>query len=94
MSTTNATILCGACKSPAEAVPNPEPHDKVVCTGCGREDRFDDVMRSVRDYVTDCAAKSLNATLAEVAGRSKFIKVDKQFNRQSSFRWVSTDLGI
>lgn len=87
-------ILCGSCKSPAETVPNPKADAQVVCTGCGREDRFDDVMRSVSDYVADSAAKSLNATLAEIARRSKFIKVTKQFSRKSDFRWISTDLGI
>ena len=87
-------ILCGACKSPAQSVPNPEPHDKVVCSGCGREDRFDDVMRSVRQYVTDSVAQSLNASLADVARRSKFIKVTKQHRPQSSYRWLSTDLGM
>lgn len=87
-------ILCGSCKSPAECVPNPEPHDKVICSGCGQEDRFDDVMGSVKQYVTDSVAKSLNATLADAVRGSKFIKLTKQHRPQSSYRWVSTDLGV
>jgi hypothetical protein len=36
----------------------------------------------------------LNASLADVARRSKLIKVTKQHRPQSSYRWLSTDLGI
>lgn len=91
---TQHEILCGSCQSPAKAVADPKPDDKIVCSGCGREDRFDDVMRSVKEYVTDCMAKSLNAKLGEIARRNKFIKVEKQFNRQTSFRWITTELGV
>lgn len=87
-------ILCGACKRPAKSVPNPEPHDQVVCTGCGREDRFDNVMGSVKQYVTDSAAKHLSDSLANAVRNSKFIKAKSQPRQQRSFRWITTDLGL
>jgi hypothetical protein len=87
-------ILCGACKRPAKGVPNPEPHDKVVCSGCGREDRFDNVMRSVKEYVADSAAKHLSASLAQAVRGSKFIKLSHKRGPQRSFRWITTDLGL
>ena len=87
-------ILCGSCKGPAESVANPKADDKVTCPRCGREDRFDDVMRSVKQYVTDSAAKHLNSALADAVRGSNFIKVTKQYRPQSSHRWVTTDLGV
>lgn len=88
------TILCGSCKSPAKSIPEPKPDDKVSCPRCGREDRFDSVMRSVKDYVTDSAAESLSASLANAVRGSKFIKVTSQPRPQRSFRWITTDLGL
>jgi hypothetical protein len=88
------TILCGSCQSPAKTVANPEPYDKVICPDCGREDRFDDVMGSVQKYVTDAVAKSLNDTLAKAVRSSKFLKVEKKYRPQSSYRWITTELGI
>lgn len=90
----NHNILCGSCKSPAKAVPDPKPHDKVTCSGCGREDRFDNVMRSVKDYVTHCMAQSINSSLRKAVRGSKFIKMTSKTPSHRTFRWVTTDLGI
>lgn len=88
------TIFCGACKGPAKSVSNPKPDDTVSCSRCGREDRFDNVMRSVQDYVTDSLAKSLNASMAKAVRNSKFVKVTTKSVPQRSYRWVSTEVGV
>lgn len=88
------SILCGSCKSPAETVANPKSHDKVTCSRCGREDRFDNVMRAVSNYVADSAAKRLSSSLAKIASRSKVFKVTKQHRPQRSHRWIAANLGL
>lgn len=87
-------ILCGSCKGNAESVPNPKPNDEVTCSRCGRKDRFDHVMRSVEEYVADCAAKSLSDSLRNSMRGNKFVKVTTQSRPQRSYRWISTDLGL
>lgn len=91
---TTHTILCGSCKSPAKAVANSEPDDKVTCPDCGREDRFEDVMGSVRDYIGHSAAKAISSRLRQTVGNSKFIKVTSKPVGERSFRWVTTELGL
>lgn len=94
MSATNQTILCGSCKGPAKSVPNPEPHDKVSCERCGREDSFDNVMGSVKDYIGHSAAQAMSSHLRQSLRSSKFIKVTSKPVGHRSFRWITTDLGL
>jgi DNA-directed RNA polymerase subunit RPC12/RpoP len=94
MSHTTHTILCGSCKSPAEAVPDPKADDYVTCSRCGRKDRFDHVMRSVKDYVQHRMAQGIHDSLAKGLGSSNFIKLTSQRPSNRSFRWITTDLGI
>lgn len=94
MSLSSHTILCGSCKREAKSVPNPKPHDKVTCSGCGREDSFENVMRSVKDYITHSAAQYLSKGIADAVRGSKFIKVTSQAPQHRSFRWITTELGL
>ncbi len=93
-SNTTTTILCGACKSPAESISNPQPKDKVTCSRCGAEDSFDNVMRSVKDYIGDRASKRLSDSLRKAVRGSKHVKFESKRTPQRSFRWVTTDLGL
>lgn len=90
----SAKILCGTCQSPAEAVPDPQPESKVTCSGCGKEDRFDNVMGSVKEYVTHCAAKSINDAMAKAVRGSKILKMTSKPTSHRSFPWITSDLGI
>lgn len=88
------SILCGSCKSQAKCVANPGPGDKVTCSGCGREDRFDDVMKSVKDYVIHSMAQSFDRSFQRIARGSKFLKVTSKSPSHRSFRWTTSNLGI
>lgn len=94
MSTSNHTVLCGTCKCAVETVSNPKPHDKVSCPRCGRSDRFDKVMDSVREFVVHLTHKSLTESLAKSTRGNSFIKFKAQRLPNRSFRWVCTDIGI
>ena len=94
MSSTETIVLCGSCNSAVETVANPEPHDKVTCTGCGKSDRFDKVMESVRAYATEVAAKHLGDSLRKITSGSKFIKADIKKRPNRSFDWVCSDIGL
>ncbi len=88
MSTT-FTILCGACKLPAKAPLKPEPHDQVTCPGCGRSDRFDDVVRTVQEHVAYEVQQTFAAGMAKAARSSKRLTFKPQRGSQSTFRWVA-----
>lgn len=94
MSNTETAVLCGSCNSAVETVANPESHDKVTCTGCGKSARFDEVIESVRAYATDVAAKHMAKAVADVARRSKFIKADVKKQPNRSLDWICSDMGL
>ncbi len=94
MSKSETTVLCGSCKCAVETVPNPKSNDKVTCPRCGRYDRFDKVMDSVREYAVHLMHKSLAKGLSEATRGNRFIQFKPQQAPNRSFRWVCTDLGI
>lgn len=94
MSSSKTTVLCGGCKCAVKTVANPKPHDKVSCPRCGRSDRFDKVMDTVREYVVHLTYKSISKGLAESTRGNSFVKFKPQNRPNPSFRWVCTDLGV
>lgn len=94
MTTSTHTILCGACKRPAETVPNPKPNDEVACPRCHRRDRYDHVMRSVKDYIEHSLAQGIHDSFAKGLRGSKFIKLTSQRPSQRSFRWIAGNLNL
>ena len=88
MSSTTQAILCGTCKCQAKTVADPQSYDQVKCPRCGRSDRFDHVMKSIKAHVEHLAQKHLSERLAKSTGGNSFIKltVNKPANR--SFRWI------
>ena len=94
MSTTKSTVLCGGCKCPVETVANPKAHDKVSCPRCGRSDRFDKVMDSVREYIAHLAHKSLAEHFTKSTRNNSFVKFKANKPAHRSFRWVCTDVGV
>lgn len=94
MSTTETVVLCGSCDCAVETVANPESHDKVTCSGCGKSARYDEVIESVRAYVADVAAKHMAKAVANAARRSKFIKADIKKQPNRSFDWICSDMGL
>lgn len=88
MSTTTQAILCGSCKSPAKTVANPKPHDEVKCPRCGRSDRFDNVMRSVKDHVAYLTQKYISERLSKSTSGNRFIKFEVKKPSNRSFRWI------
>lgn len=88
MSSDTQAILCGACKCQAKTVANPKPHDQVKCPRCGRSDRFDHVIESIKAHVAHLTQKHLSERLAKSTRGNSFIKltVNKPANR--SFRWI------
>lgn len=88
MTSNTYAILCGACKSRLKTVPNPKPHDKVTCEGCGRSDRFDDMMAAVQEHVVHLTQESISKRLAAAARGSRFLKYTPQKLPNRSFRWI------
>lgn len=89
MSSRNSKVLCGACKCPVETVANPKAHDKVTCPRCGRSDRFDKVMDSVKEHIGYLAQKSFAESLSRSTRGNRFVKLKVDKPRHRSFRWIS-----
>lgn len=86
------TIACGSCKVAAQSVANPKPDDEVTCPRCHRHDRFENVMRSVKEHVAHAAAKHLSDGLRRASSGNSFIKFEAKPVGNRSFRWIA--LGI
>ena len=86
------TIACGSCKIAAQSVENPKPDDEVTCPQCSRRDRFDDVIRTVKEHVAYVVQKRLDDTLRGATRGSKFLKVTSKRPGNRSFSWIA--LGI
>jgi hypothetical protein len=93
MTTTSHTILCGSCKCAVQSVPNPKAHDKVTCPRCNRSDRFDAVMRVVKEHVTHSTARALHEGMAKAVRGSKFLKLTSNGPGYRSFRWIASGYG-
>jgi hypothetical protein len=83
------TILCGSCKSPVEAPPDLDQHFEIVCSGCGQTDRFDYVLRTVTQYVTDRAAKGVSDAFTQGTRGNSFVKFEAKRSPDPSFRWIA-----
>lgn len=94
MSTTTQAVLCGSCKCAVETVSNPKPHDKVSCPRCGRSDRFDQVMATVREYVLHLTKKAMSEAFAKAARGNRFVKFKAQHVPHRTFRWMTDGKGF
>lgn len=94
MSTSEITILCGSCESPAKSVTNPEPHDQVSCSGCGRTDSFENVMESVKAHIAELTAQHLSDHLRRSTRGNSFIKMEVKKRPPGSFDWISHGLEL
>lgn len=88
MSSSTHAILCGACKRQVETVPDPKPDDQVTCAGCGRADRFDKVMASLKEHIGYLTQKAMSEHLRKTTRRNGFIKFEPQQVRHRDFRWM------
>ena len=94
MSTIKIPVLCGGCKCAVETVANPEAHDQVTCTGCGRTDSFDNVMTSVKEFLLYSLSKQFSEGLAKSTRGNRSIKFTAKQQPQRTFRWISTEVNI
>ncbi len=92
MTTTTQQVLCGQCKCAVETVADPKADDKVTCPQCGRSDRFDNVMDSVKGYVGELAAQHLSDMMRKTARSNRFVKVTVNQRPERRFDWICTDL--
>jgi hypothetical protein len=94
MSATNHAVLCGSCKCAVKTVTNPKAHDKVSCPRCGRSDRYDKVMETVRDYVVHLTHKSLAEGLSKATRGNSFVKFKMEQPSNRSFRWIAENVRV
>jgi len=88
------TILCGNCNTPVEGPENPAPRDKISCANCGQTDSYSAVIDSAQTFVTDKAAKSLNASLAGAVKGSKHVKFTPSRVPNRQYRWTVADFDL
>lgn len=74
MTADTKTILCGPCRVPVKGPTNPNGNDAFSCPSCGNSDTFDNVVASVKAFVTEVAGNNLQETVRKVARGNKFIK--------------------
>lgn len=86
------TVLCGTCKCAVKTVANPQAHDQVSCPRCGRSDRFDKVMASVKEFVAHLAHKNIAEQFTASTRGNRFIKFTAQKPQHRSFRWICTEV--
>jgi len=88
------TILCGNCQTPVQGPEEPDSQDQIVCSNCGQSDAYADVIESAKTFVTDKAAKGLNAAMASAVKGSKFIKFTPNQVRRRKYRWTVADFEL
>ncbi len=94
MTTTTLEVLCGQCKCAVETVANPDPDSKVSCPQCGRSDRYDAVMASVKSYIGELAAQHLSEMMRNTTRNNRFVKVTVNKRPERRFDWICTDLEL
>ena len=94
MSTTEHAILCGSCKCAVKTVANPQAHDQVACPRCGRTDRYDQVVKTVGEYIVHLTHKSLAERISRTTRPNSFIKFEMKKPSNRSFRWVAENVGV
>ncbi|NOJ41380.1 hypothetical protein [Bradyrhizobium australiense] len=68
----NHTVICAACKLTLTGPENPSPADIFSCPQCQAGDTYEAVMKEVKSYATEQAAKRLQAHMKGIATGNKF----------------------
>lgn len=85
---TTKTILCGQCRVAVEGPTNPQPHDRISCPSCGREDSFKNVMSSIEAYIAEAGSRQLQETMRKAARGSKMLKFTSKPTPKRSYRFI------
>ncbi len=86
--TRSGKIVCGACECVPEGPSDPNPGDRIFCPRCNRADKFEDVLKSVADYIADNEKQALSGLVAEVVRGNKHIHLSNQRSAKLSHRWI------
>ncbi|MEQ5789042.1 hypothetical protein J3454_14190 [Erythrobacter sp. NFXS35] len=81
-------ILCGKCGADASSVIDPQSKDIVTCTGCGRQDRFDSVVKAVAGFHQEAMKQAAADAMARAFRGSKGVVFTPGRIEKMSFRWV------
>lgn len=83
------SILCGSCRVPLEGPTNGDSQNVFACPSCGRSDTRENVLKEVKAFVTELAARSLQESMRKSLRGSKFIKMDSKPIPKKTHRFIT-----
>jgi uncharacterized Zn finger protein (UPF0148 family) len=82
-------VKCGKCKVPLKGPVEPKAEDTIICPECGSSDTYENVLREVRDYAEEQAAKHLEKALASGVKGSEVLKFTPAVRSKRTYRFIA-----
>jgi hypothetical protein len=88
MTTTQARILCGKCRSDLTGPENHTNDSIFTCPECGQSEKFGLIVKEAQEYFADVVKARLDKQLEDIAASSKFITVTKFDPPKRTYRFI------